>query len=111
MKAEAYFIRAYDYAYLTRAYGGLVLIDQPFELNDDFLAVERSGLDETLAFILADLDKPIEGLPVKADLEQGRATKGAAAALKSKLLGWSTGELATCRSAPNNSIVTFQQRS
>src|SRR3546814_15450726 len=50
MKAEAYFIRAYDYVYLTRAYGGLVLIDPPFEFTDDFMDVDRSGIEEPLAF-------------------------------------------------------------
>lgn len=92
MKAEAYFIRAFDYHNLMRSYGGVVLIDQPFELGDDFSTVTRSSLDATLDFIIADCDKAIAGLPASG-MEQGRATKGAAAALKSRILSWSTGEL------------------
>jgi hypothetical protein len=93
IKAEAYFIRAFDYTNLMRSYGGLILIDQPYELDEDFSTITRSNLDETLAFILSDIDKAIAGLPMKDDIEQGRANKGAAAALKSRLLSWSTGEL------------------
>ncbi len=93
MKAEAYFIRAFDYHNLMRSYGGVVLSEKPYELDEDFLSITRSSLDETLDFILADLDKAIAGLPKKDDMEQGRATKGAAAALKSRILSWSTGEL------------------
>ena len=92
MKAEAYFIRAFDYHNLMRSYGGVVLIDQPFELGDDFSTVTRASLDATLDFIIADCDKAIAGLPASG-MEQGRATKGAAAALKSRILSWSTGEL------------------
>jgi hypothetical protein len=92
MKAEAYFIRAFNYHNLMRSYGGVLLIDTPFELGDDFSTITRSSLDATLDFILADCDKAIADLPATG-MEQGRATKGAAAALKSRILSWSTGEL------------------
>lgn len=110
-KAEAYFIRAFDYANLMRSYGGVVLVDQPFELNQDFLTIQRSSIDETLAFILADCDKAIAGLPEKGDIEQGRATKGAAAALKSRILSWSTGILMNGGYEPSNALVSFQSGS
>ncbi|PID91264.1 MAG: hypothetical protein CSA96_09300 [Bacteroidetes bacterium] len=93
MKGEAYFIRAFNYTNLMRSYGGVVLTDTPYELGGDFSTQTRSSLDETLDFILADVDKAIQMLPEKDDIELGRATKGAAAALKSRLLSWSTGEL------------------
>lgn len=93
MKGEAYFIRAFNYTNLFRSYGGLVLVSEPFELGEDFLSFTRSNLDETLDFIIEDIDMAIQLLPTKDDMEQGRATKGAAAALKSRLLSWSTGEL------------------
>ncbi|HEX7756918.1 MAG TPA: RagB/SusD family nutrient uptake outer membrane protein [Niabella sp.] len=109
MRGEAYFIRAYVYTYLMRVFGGLILIDKPFELNDDFLSYKRSSLDETVAFILADLDKAIELLPEKKDIDQGRATKGAAAALKSKLLSWNTGKLVNGGYEASNPLVAFQQ--
>ena len=110
-KAEAYFIRAFDYANLMRSYGGVVLIEQPFTLDQDFLSVTRSSIDQTLAFILADCDKAIAGLPEKGDIEQGRATKGAAAALKSRILSWSTGILMNGGYESSNELVTFQSGS
>jgi len=108
--AEAYFIRAFNYANLMRSYGGLVLVDQPFELDQDFSTMTRSSLDETLAFILADVDKAIASLPMKDDMEQGRATKGAAAALKSRILGWSTGILMH-GDYSSDPLVSFQSTS
>ncbi len=109
--AEAYFIRAFDYANLMRSYGGLVLIDKPYGLDTDFLSINRSSIDETLAFILADIDKAIAGLPEKDGIEQGRATKGAAAALKSRILSWSTGILMNGGYEASNPFVTFQNGS
>lgn len=109
-KAEAYFIRAFNYHNLMRSYGGVVLIDKPFKLDDDFLSVTRSTLDETLDFILADLDKAIAGLPDKSGMEQGRATKGAAAALKSRILSWSTGILMH-GGYSSNPLISFQSHS
>jgi hypothetical protein len=111
IKAEAYFIRAFGYANLMRSYGGLVLIDEPFELDQDFLSIQRSSIDETLDFILSDLDKAIAGLPEKDGIEQGRATKGAAAALKSRILSWSTGILMNGGYEPSNPLVSFQSGS
>ncbi|MFV0265937.1 MAG: RagB/SusD family nutrient uptake outer membrane protein, partial [Draconibacterium sp.] len=110
MTAEAYFIRAFDYVNLMRSYGGLVLIDKPFNLDDDFLSITRSTLDQTLDFILTDLDKAIAGLPTKDVMDQGRATKGAAAALKSRLLSWSTGTLMH-GGYSNDPLVSFQSHS
>ncbi|WP_297095966.1 RagB/SusD family nutrient uptake outer membrane protein [uncultured Draconibacterium sp.] len=108
--AEAYFIRAFDYVNLMRSYGGLVLVDQPFELGEDFLSINRSSLDATLDFIIADLDKAIAGLPTKDNMDQGRATKGAAAALKSRILSWSTGELMH-GAYSTDPLVSFQSHS
>ena len=108
MKAEAYFIRAFTYTNLMRTYGGLIILDKPFGMNDDFLTIQRSSLDETVAFILKDVDEAIKGLPLKNDIEQGRATKGAAAALKSRVLSWCTGELMNGGYEPSDPLVSFQ---
>ncbi len=111
MKGEAHWIRAFDYANLMRSYGGVVLVEQPFELGQDFLSVNRSSIDETLAFIIKDLDAAIQLLPAKDGIEQGRATKGAAAALKSRILSWSTGILMNGGYEPSNPLVSFQSGS
>ncbi len=111
MKAEAYFIRAFEYTNLLRSYGGVILIEKPFELGQDFLETKRSGLDETLTFILSDIDKAIAGLPEKGNIEQGRATKGAAGALKSRLLSFCSGELMNGGYMASDPLVSFQSGS
>lgn len=108
IKAEAYFIRAYNYTNLLRSYGGVVLVDSKFSLDDDLTTQTRSTLQETVDFILGDLEKAISGLPVKGEIAQGRATRGAAAALKSRLLSFVTGELMNGGYAPDNPLVSFQ---
>lgn len=111
IKAEAYFLRAYEYTNLLRCYGGVVLKDQPFSLDEDFTNVTRSTLQETVDFILKDIDKAIAGLPDKADIAQGRATKGAAGALKSRLLSFITGELMNGTFNSGNDLVHFSSGS
>ncbi|HBG41255.1 MAG TPA: hypothetical protein DDW85_07550, partial [Porphyromonadaceae bacterium] len=105
IKAEAYFIRAFNYTNLLRSYGGVVLIDKKFNLKDDFLTHERATLQQTVDFILSDLEKAIAGLPDKSEIAQGRATKGAAAALKSRLLSFVTGELMNGGYEAKNDLV------
>lgn len=107
IKGEAYFIRAFNYTNLMRSYGGLILIEQPFELGEDFLNIQRSSLQETIDFILADCDKAIANLPTKDGIEQGRATKGAAAALKSRVLSWASGELVNGGYEASNNLVSL----
>ena len=107
IKAEAYFIRAFDYTNLLRAYGGLVISDKKYNLDDDFSAFTRSSLQETVDFILGDIEKAIADLPLKTDIAQGRATKGAAAALKSRLLSFIAGELTNGGYEKSNSFVSF----
>ena len=107
MKAEAYFIRAFDYTNLLRAYGGVVISDKKYNLDDDFASYTRSSLQETLDFILSDLEKAIADLPLKTDIAQGRATKGAAAALKSRLLSFVSGVLTNDGYEAGNALVSF----
>ncbi len=108
IKAEAYFIRAFNYTNLLRSYGGVVLIDKKFNLDDDFSTQERASLAKTVQFILSDLEKAVAGLPDKSEIAQGRATKGAAAALRSRLLSFISGELMNGGYNPSNELVSFQ---
>ncbi|MDR1781360.1 MAG: RagB/SusD family nutrient uptake outer membrane protein [Tannerella sp.] len=108
IKAEAYFIRAFNYTNLLRSYGGVVIVDKTFNLDDDFSTPTRATLQATVDFILSDLDKAIADLPLKTDIEQGRATKGAAAALKSRLLSFVAGKLTNGGYESTNALVSFQ---
>jgi starch-binding outer membrane protein, SusD/RagB family len=86
--AEARFLRGLNYFYLTNLFGGVPLYDESVDLNRDFnsLTLPRSSVEEVKAFIVADLTAAIEGLPVSYPPAQlGRATKGAAYALRGKV--------------------------
>ena len=109
LKGEAHFIRAYGYYLLMAAYGGVVLIDKPFELGQNYLNINRSSIKETRDFILADLDSAITFLPKKTDAvyQQGRATKGAAAALKVRMLLFCASTLVNGGYEPTNNLVSF----
>ncbi|MFP4622155.1 MAG: RagB/SusD family nutrient uptake outer membrane protein [Bacteroidales bacterium] len=109
IKAEAYWIRAFDYTNLLRTYGGVILMEEPFDLGEDFKEHTRSSIAETRDFILSDIEKAIEGLPEKDGIEQGRATKGAAAALKVRLLTFCASDLVNGGYAPDNPLVSFQE--
>lgn len=90
-KAEARFVRAYLYFSLMRQYGPVVIVGDK-ELAPDASAADlqlpRSSFDECTDYVAAELDKAIEVLPTVPadDRSYGRATKGAALALKSRLL-------------------------
>ena len=105
MKGEAYFIRAYNYATLLMIYGGAILQDKAFTLGEDYLTIKRSTIKETLDFILKDIQSAIDNLP--ASVEQGRANRAAAAALKSRVLLFCAGKLTNGGYEPSNMLVSF----
>lgn len=88
MIAETKFLRALFYFHLLDFYGGVPLYDESVNLNEDFnnLLKPRSSEQEVRDFILADLSEAINNLPVSYDAShRGRATKGAAYALRGKV--------------------------
>lgn len=118
IKGEAYFIRAFDYASLLMVYGGAVLSDQPYKLDGDFSGQTRSTIQQTLDFILKDIQGAIDNLP--SSMDQGRATQAAAAALKSRVLlfcaskltngGWTEQASNTLISFPSGSQTALLQQ-
>lgn len=91
--AELKFIRAFRYHDIIRNYGGAVLMgDKVVDLYKDDLQdqslFKRASLKESIDYAVAQLDEAAAGLPVNNDGSWllGRATKGAALALKSRLL-------------------------
>lgn len=86
--AEAKFLRAMFYFSLTGLFGGVPYYDESTNVNEEFMNLKqpRSSLEEVRAHILEDLDEVIKYLPVEhAASEYGRATKGAAYALRGKV--------------------------
>lgn len=95
LKGEAHFLRAYVYHTLVFLNGGVPIHEKAFELDDDFLA-PRNTFKECIDFIVRECDAAAALLPLNynsAASEKGRATKGAALALKSRVLLYAASEL------------------
>ncbi len=97
MKGEVHFLRAYIYNNLLSIYGGVPLITKAYGLADSF-AVPRNTYGETVKFITDELDQAATLLHGKT-LESGRATEGAALALKSRVLLAAAGDFANSNGA------------
>jgi hypothetical protein len=92
IEGELKFIRAFRYQDLIRNYGGVVLMsDKVTNLTDnlqDPALFKRASIKESIDYAAAQLDDAASKLPSNNDgtWMLGRATKGAALALKSRLL-------------------------
>lgn len=93
MVGEAHFLRAYIYFRLTNYYGGVPIITNVYGLTDSFKIAQNSYAD-CIKFIVSDLDSAANMLPiVQSGDDDGRATKGAALALKSRVLLYAASDL------------------
>lgn len=103
LKGEAYFLRGLTYHWLVSLYGGVPLITKVYGLNDDF-AVPRNTYEECVNYITGQLDSAAMFLPDEyTDTKLlGRATKGAALALKSRVLLYAASDL---HNSAKNSVV------
>lgn len=83
--AEARYLRAMSYADLIHFYGDVPLILEVQTLDE--AEIPRTAKDEVLESIIADYNYAIEHLPVTySSSDIGRATKGAAYAMKARIL-------------------------
>lgn len=86
MTGEMKFLRAYSYFRLAAFFGDVPLITSPFGLDDDFM-IERNSYEEIVEFVVSELDQAADLLPASYESDQvGRATEGAALAIKSRAL-------------------------
>src|SRR5699024_10610535 len=104
MKGEVHFFRAFHYHQLLRAYGGVPIIKKSYTLDDDFLAA-RNTFSETVDFIVEEADKAAELLPLDSR-KDGTATKGAAMALKARILIHAASDL--FHDNPQNDLVGYE---
>lgn len=87
--AECRFIRAYYYFDLVKKYGGMPIITEVQEFDDNLedLQVQRNLEDEVYAFISSELDLAVQDLPDEWGANnENRATKSVALALKSRAM-------------------------
>jgi hypothetical protein len=94
MTGEVYFLRAYTYHYLAALYGGVPIIDKAYGLSDEF-EIARNSYEETINFIIADLDRAAGMLPPDygGGPNAGRITSGAVLHMKSKTLLYAASDL------------------
>lgn len=85
--AEARFLRAMAYFRMLNAWGGVPYYDETRDVNLEFATVtdKQSTPEQIRKHILDDLTAAIEKLPVRWTGDYGRATKGAAYALRGKV--------------------------
>lgn len=81
-EAEARFLRGLAYADLVQYFGDVPLITESQTLEE--AEVPRTSKDQVLQFAFEDFDSAIQNLPESQEV--GRATKGAASALKARYL-------------------------
>lgn len=90
--AEVRALRAFYHFYLFRLYGPIPIIDHaiPISAEEEDLQIYRNTTDEVVDFIVTELDKAIEFLPERAEMDQstefGRFNKTIARCLKAKVL-------------------------
>lgn len=88
MLGEVYFLRAFYFNEMLKRFGGMpIMTENDLLVPGDNLMRPRDTYRDCFAFIMADLNKAISSLPVTLKTnEYGRATKGAAMALKARIL-------------------------
>ncbi|MBN3581274.1 RagB/SusD family nutrient uptake outer membrane protein [Algoriphagus aestuarii] len=89
---EAKFMRAYYYHQLARYYGGIPIVDRPYGLGEETYEAPRNTWEETINFIVSDLDDASSLLAGK-NMAAGRASELAALALKSRVLLYAASDL------------------
>ena len=93
LKGEVTFLRAWNYHLLVSYFGGVPLIKKSYLLTDDF-SVARDSYSDCVKFISDECDLAASLLPdVNTGDADGRATKGAALALKSRILLYAASDL------------------
>lgn len=95
MMAEARFLRAYCYFQILRRFGpAIVLKDNKLYAEIDKTTIDRNTIDETVDFIISEIDNAILDLPLQMkNIPEytrtgvfGEITRGAAMAAKSRIL-------------------------
>lgn len=85
MKAEARFIRAYQYFQKSQLYGAVPLMTKPVT-TEEANTITRTPKAEVVQFVLAELAEIADALPSSYEGgDVGRITKGAALALKARV--------------------------
>lgn len=83
-RGEMKFLRAFIHFELVKRYGGIPLAKESFSMDN--LNIARNNFEECINHILEDCESAAQTLPEPNNVVFGRASKGAALALKSRVL-------------------------
>lgn len=101
---EAKFLKAFYHMDLLKNYGGITIVDKVLATTDPEVKGARNTYDECVQYIVKLCDEAAAGLPVEWVTSQtGRATKGAAMALKAQVLLFSASPLFNNSEKPEDS--------
>jgi len=102
-KGECLFLKAFFYSELFKQFGGLPLLDRVVELSDQMDDL-RETVDRTVEYIVDLCDAAAALLPTEHPAyDYGRATKGAALALKARVLLYAASPLWNNSAKPEDS--------
>ncbi|NBA88766.1 RagB/SusD family nutrient uptake outer membrane protein [Emticicia sp. CRIBPO] len=110
LMGEAKLMRAYYYHQLVRYFGGVPIIDRPYDLGEaDYLA-PRNTMEQCITFIVKDCDDAATLLNGKT-LASGRGSKAAALALKARVLLYAASDMydATTAKAKSTEMAAFSK--
>ena len=104
LRGEMYFMRAYLYNQLLRYYGAIPIIKTPYTLDEPDFTIARNTYEECVNAIVTDLDSSAALLKGRS-MASGRATMGAALALKARVLLYAASDLHDIPTAKAKSTV------
>lgn len=113
IRGEMHFIRAFLNFELVKRFGGVPIVDRVFGLFDN-MDLPRNTYEECVSFIISDLNTALSlrtdgsGSLLPEDYNNsnnGRATQGAAMALKARVLLYAASKL----NNPSNDLTKWQQ--
>ncbi|MDI1323908.1 MAG: RagB/SusD family nutrient uptake outer membrane protein [Algoriphagus sp.] len=104
LMGEAKFLRAYYYQQLSRYYGGVPILERPYELGEETYDVPRNKYEEVVNFMVKDLDEAAALLKGKSTIS-GRANEISALALKARVLLYAASDLHDASTAKAKSPV------
>lgn len=109
--AEARFMRAFNYFYMVKRYGGVPLIlkaQLPSDPNEELFA-KRNSEKDVYEYIISEMDAILSDLPNRAKTELGRPSKGAALALKARAALYA-GSIAQYGKVQLNGLLGFSDK-
>jgi hypothetical protein len=108
--AEARFLRAFNYFAMAKRYGGVPLVTEALQLDspEEELYPVRDTEQKIYDFVITEMDAIEGSLKGVADTEFGRATKGAALALKCRAALYA-GSIAQFGTVQLNGVVGIPQ--